>query len=391
MRSLPLIVALVAPVALVASGCSDGAIPDPDLGSNEVDMAAPAFSLDLDTSRPGAAGDFKIISRGGDAVTYQAFPDVTRLASGDLVAVFYAGTKHISLPSPDYPRGGRICMTRSTDDGRSWSPPATLFDGPLDDRDPHITQISDGTVVVSFFTYKKNLTGGAALNCLLVTSRDGARTWDTTPTSVAPGFACSAPVRELRPDTWLQAVYIEKPRSTPVDAGAPLPNTYAAIARRVAGSWQDPVPLVSAAGAASPLLDGTEADVIALHDGRLLAVVRSDAQNMQVSTSHDDGKSWSSPADIGFAGHCPQLTRHSSGVIVLTHRYPQTALHISRDDGQTWEGAYPVDDVIGAYPTALELLDRTMMVIYYEEGDASAIRIKRFRLTPTDVEWLSPP
>ena len=36
--------------------------------------------------------------------SYEAFPDVCRLADGELVAVFYAGYGHISLPRPVHPR-----------------------------------------------------------------------------------------------------------------------------------------------------------------------------------------------------------------------------------------------------------------------------------------------
>src|SRR5437868_3379474 len=53
---------------------------------------------------------FKVISQGEAAGTYQAFPDVCRLKNGDLLAVFYAGYTHISVPSAEFPKGGRICM-----------------------------------------------------------------------------------------------------------------------------------------------------------------------------------------------------------------------------------------------------------------------------------------
>ena len=50
--------------------------------------------------------------------SYEAFPDVCRLADGELVAVFYAGYGHISLPRPGSSKDGRICIMRSQDDGR---------------------------------------------------------------------------------------------------------------------------------------------------------------------------------------------------------------------------------------------------------------------------------
>ena len=104
---------------------------------------------------------YKVISRGEAAGSYQAFTDITRLKNRDLLCVFYAGYGHVSLPRPDCPKGGRICCVRSPDEGRTWSAPRLLFDGPFDDRDPHIAQMHDGAVVCSFFTCQIDATPGA--------------------------------------------------------------------------------------------------------------------------------------------------------------------------------------------------------------------------------------
>jgi hypothetical protein len=101
------------------------------------------------------SGSYRVISRGAAAGSYQAFPDACRLANGDLICVFYAGYGHVSLPRPDWPRGGRICAVRSSDEGRTWTEPRVLFDGPDDDRDPHIARMSDGVLVCSFFPYRQ--------------------------------------------------------------------------------------------------------------------------------------------------------------------------------------------------------------------------------------------
>lgn len=84
---------------------------------------------------------------------YEAFPDVCRLADGELVAVFYAGYGHVSLPKADAPKGGRICLMRSKDNGRTWSEPVALVDLDGDDRDPSIMQTKQGTLICSFMTY----------------------------------------------------------------------------------------------------------------------------------------------------------------------------------------------------------------------------------------------
>ena len=111
---------------------------------------------------------------------------------------------------------------------------------------------------------------------------------------------------------------------------------------------------------------------------------------MHYGTSSDLGLTWSPVRDIGFKGHAPHLCRLSTGEIVLTHRVPATAMHVSRDECRTWQGPYPIDTVGGAYPATVELKDGSLLVVYYEEGEASAVRIRRFRLTEdglTSLEW----
>ena len=67
---------------------------------------------------------------------------------------------------------------------------------------------------------------------------------------------------------------------------------------------------------------------------------------------------------------------------------PATALHVSRDECRTWQGPYVLDTVGGAYPATVELKDGTVLAIYYEEGEGSAIRALRFRLKPDGIEYL---
>jgi hypothetical protein len=74
----------------------------------------------------------------------------------------------------------------------------------------------------------------------------------------------------------------------------------------------------------------------------------------------------------------PHLNRLSTGEIVLCHRVPNTSVHISRDDGKTWQGPYEIDNVIGAYPSTVELKDHSVLIVYYTEGPGSHIRAKRF-------------
>ena len=328
-----------------------------------------ALSADLP---PGPAP--KIISRGEAAGTYQAFSDVCRLTNGDLLCVFYAGYGHVSLPREGWPRGGRICRVRSRDEGVTWSLPQVLFDGPFDDRDPHVAQMTDGTVLCSFFTYRQE-SGRTLCDTCLVTSRDGGVTWDSEPRVVAVGWPSSAPVRELPDGTRLLGVYHEE-----ADAA------YGGVIRSTDGgrTWSAPIPI----GRGSGVRLDAETDVVRLKDGTLYAALRGDRVNMHFATSGDQGLTWSTVKDIGFPGHCPHFTRLSTGEILLTHRLPLTALHVSRNEGKTWEGPYAIDNTPGAYASTVELRDGSVLVTYYEEGEGSAVRARRFRMRAHGAEFL---
>jgi len=83
------------------------------------------------------------------------------------------------------------------------------------------------------------------------------------------------------------------------------------------------------------------------------------------------------------------LLRTRDDIIILAHRLPQTSLHYSLDECRTWSENVLVDDFVGAYPSMVSLKDGSVLIVYYEEGEESNIRAKRFRATLSGVEWLS--
>jgi sialidase-1 len=326
----------------------------------------------------------KLISKGGSAGDYQAFADACRLKNGDIIAVFYSGDDHVTYPGEKYPKAGRICMVRTSDEGKTWTIPAVLYDGPNDDRDPHIAQLRDGSLICSFFSLKLTTVNQPriGLGPSVIKSYDNGNTWDKMPTSVntsTPNWYCSAQVREMPDGTCVLPIYMEIKGE----------KAWGGVSRSKdkGKTWEPEVSI----GKETKKYLPAETDVVLLKDKTLYAALRGDINtlvNMHFATSKDYGKTWSSAEDIGFQAHSPSFTRLKSGEILMSYRAFRddkvkksgyTGLRISNDEGKTWAGPYLIDETWGAYPSVIELKDGSLLAIYYEEGKGSGIRVLKFK------------
>jgi hypothetical protein len=304
---------------------------------------------------------------------YEAFPDVCRLSDGRLMCVFYAGYGHVALPNDQLPKGGRICCCTSADEGRTWTPATTLFDSPDDDRDPSIVQLSSGQLICNFFSLRKSDQSSppwTGLGTWMVTSDDLGQTW-STPRQISQTHYCSAPIRELTTGRLILGLYVEQADSA---------NGAVIFSDDGGKTWGPEVDIDNG----GIRLDA-ETDVIQLKDGTLYAAQRP---HMSFATSADRGQTWTVSAPMGFPGHCPYFLRTTDDIILLAHRVPDTSLHYSLDECRTWSDNVVVDNVIGAYPSMVNLKDGSVLIVYYEEGSGSSIRAKRLRATPSGIRWL---
>ncbi len=316
--------------------------------------------------------DFVIVCADAGAGGYEAFPDVCRLADGRLMAVFYAGYGHVAMPNDKLPRGGRISYCTSSDEGKTWSKAETLYDGPNDDRDPSLVQLADGRLLCTFFTLTPANVPGKNWTCegaSLIESSDAGKTW-SAPRVIYPGYYVSSPIRVLSDGRLALGLYAENDKTAYGAVG---------LSDDSGKTWQKPVDIDNG----GIRLDA-ETDLIELKDGSLYAVMRDKAC---YSVSKDRGESWTVAKPIGFAVHCPYLHRVGD-IILLAHRLPCASLHYSLDEGKTWSENVPVDSLIGAYPSLVTLKDGSVLIVYYEEGEGSSIRAKKFRVAPSGIEWL---
>ena len=338
----------------------------------------PPFVFKKPFPRPQPA-PLSIVCSDAGAGRYEAFPDVCQTKSGELLCVFYAGYGHVSVPTNALPKGARIAMCRSADEGKTWSKAVTIAETPIDDRDASIIALPNGELLVTFMNYDSKRSEGSH-KALMVRSSDNGKTW-TKPERISTPFsqlvAMSTPPRLMSDGRLLL---------TPYGNNTGDPRRYKHVAVLESGDFgRTWTTLAEIKHGKHSLL---EPDLIELPD-RLLIVMRP---AMTWSDSTDGGKTWSQPKDLGISGDCPYLLLTSKNILLcgIRHRPTQsTAVIYSVDFGKTWQGPVPIDNVGGAYPSMIELPDGRIFMVYYTEGKGSDIRCAWLQVDASGVRILN--
>lgn len=360
----------------------------------------PEFEVSTNVVDDSSRGDFKKFRRmiTGPGVNehppyrgctgFVGWESVTRLRSGELLCSFSAGYWHVSFPSPidvepdtlksyqangfplkvDAPTGGRALITRSSDDGRTWSQPMTLVDTPGDDRHPVIVEHPDGTLVCIFFlidNWYGYATPPAGRNknsrVASIRSTDGGKTWSKPVIMPSPfeyyDRMCGKPIILENDDIllstygkehWFAAEQLGVYRSS--DSG----QTWKFISR-----------LEGSVGA----LD--EPAITKAENGQIVMIARP---NGEIAFSSDDGRSWTSPRPFGIKMVAPCLMTLKDGTIVCIFGWGATGglqMMWSDDDGRTWtvpapDRGFSIDNSVYVYGIGTEMPDGSIYVVYYD-------------------------
>jgi hypothetical protein len=240
---------------------------------------SPEARVIVDQARIGARTKPDVIVARRTATRNTYFPTAAMLKSGEIVVVYYDSPDHVSP-------AGRISMVRSRDQGRTWSAPVVVVDGPSDERDPNIVETARGTWLVSYFESDASKSP-TSQGVFVIRSTDEGKTW-SAPAAVGTtlrGAATSARIVQMDNGDLLLPLYGAIP------GGA---DAVAAVIRSADDGLTWPpdgeATMASAAG-----VNFVEPALGYLGGGRLLAMIRTEgAERAAFETySLDSGRTWS--------------------------------------------------------------------------------------------------
>ena len=288
----------------------------------------------------------------------------------------------------------RPVLLRSTDGGNTWDPDSKSTIISLENEainDPSIRRLTDGTLIVGYFTLRcggddevpvdnpcvRSLDGehySWLTGTHTIRSTDNGRTWDepvAVPAPTGDATAVSDPIIELPNGELLIPLYCLE------DGDASFVVVMRSTDR--GSSWQDPVCVVR-----DPLkqMEFSEPSLLHLPSGKLICMHRVHRKNEQEygyylyqSDSDDLGRTWSPVERTQIWGHPPHLLRLQSGSILCVYGYRRPPYGaracLSHDEGKTWDIQNElilrqdgIDPDVG-YPTSVQLDDGTIFTVWY--------------------------
>ena len=334
---------------------------------------------------------------------HHGWPTVARRSNGELIVAFSGDRRAHVCPY------GKIQIVRSSDDGKTWSAPETIYSSDtVDCRDAGVVELADGTLVVNFFTsiaYGRVKRGGyerifkekdkaniaEELGYWSMRSTDGGKTW-----ADKVRMASSSPhnVIQLR-DGRLAALGTR-------NIGwqwAYMPPEFASLGKELlfessadgGKSWKSVVPVPVPSGVDAGLL--YEPHVVELADGTLVGLVRycvKPERSLQTE-SRDGGKTWTPLHENGANGIPPHLAHLADGRVLLTYakRDGKTGgvyAAFSGDGARTpWTGErllFPWYQWDFGYPSSVQLGDGSVLTVFYapeKAGGSCVIKSARWK------------
>jgi hypothetical protein len=294
-----------------------------------------------------------------------------RTPGGDLLLVFMAST--------GWDASTARLMTARSSDGRSWSDPQTVGIPGMEDAwqsgFPHV--FPDGSLRMVF-------PGESDLG--IAETDDDGRTWrgaDSAPLPSPPAGmprVHPGPLMNLRDGAMLLMGYGRNDTSGEASGIYQWGSTHcqACCSRSDDGglTWH---PWINLDGTTNPegehaggSLDLTEICAAQTADGTVRALIRPIYSPWMWETwSEDGGRSWSSCVRGPFPGYATSnMLRTSSGKLVVAHRLPGCTVHVSHDDGLSWDEGTMIDSAIWVMGAMVEIEPDVVLYVYYDSFES---------------------
>lgn len=329
---------------------------------------------------------------------YHGWPTVARRQNGELWVTCSGGREAHVCPF------GKVVAMKSTDEGRTWSAPRTLYDGPIDDRDSGVLETAKGTLLVTTFTSLAYEDSYKKASAMAEHTPQGWVTKAMPPERYARWKAAHEKLSDAERQAQLGEWVL---RST--DGG----ETWSKPVATVVNSPHGPIQLKDGRllyagkqlwsgdkkiGVAESKDDGLtwqwlaeiparpgdavvkgyhELHAVEAADGTLIAHIRNHNEANKGWTlqteSKDGGRTWSVPHPVCY-GLPSHLLRLRDGRLVMTYGHRRQPFgnqaRLSTDNGQTWGEPMVISgDGIGGdlgYPSTVELADGTLLTVWYE-------------------------
>ncbi len=342
-----------------------------------------------------------------DDFAYLSHPSITVLEGGEWLAAFnHSRRREPSMHPPTDPLF-RTLLTRSSDEGATWEAPTFAPDFDWSGTEcPGITQLGDGTVVLTQFRFgwyplglarKRRATGEPISLCLpdkYWTEDFGEDDWERSCFTWARGYhGLYAHLSGDRGYTFDHTVKLDpgpyrdgysRTAVTELADGRvayavtehhPPANRYTYILFSADGcrTWEPPLPILD-----DPERVFAEPDLAEVSPGELYCVLRSDARvYLHGCRSLDGGRSWSAPEAMPLDGHPGHLGVLRDGRLLCTYGRRKEPFGVraclSEDGGRSWQVGGEIvvrDDMRGwdiGYPTTIEYAPNRLFVCYYGE------------------------
>lgn len=330
--------------------------------------------------------EHEVIYRNGYRHLHPA--DIIKLKNGELLIMARESSEHYA---PD----GDVIMLRSKDGGRTWGGRQVIAGMPdADEREGCGIQLRDGTIVVGIF-YNKNYNtdgtynfagtmkrepGKRYLGSYIITSKDNGHTWSPPVDIDTKGMPFNnvegptdAPI-EMPDGSIVMGVIAYSPFGQVGNAASVL------LRSGDKGKTWKYVSII-ASDSTGKLGGFVEPGIVRTKTGRLVAGLRNAGpdQNVYITYSDDDGKSWIPLIKTEIVGHPVDLIQLNDGRLMASYGV-RTGTHskpggiracFSNDNGKTWDIKTEVQirkDFINwdtGYPESMQLPDGKVLTVYY--------------------------